>query len=211
MYLSVFDRRFDLCPELKARWAVFFALLIFSQTPLCMAGIYKCTGPGGRVSMGDLPCTPSNSEFALLVERRRAESAITPATPVPEKVDKEQTSMALEKKILQLHSPECRAYRVQLRRQSYFADASLTLQRPIVANDVTIWERYQSQCLAQAGDVVALSVAQQEGAERELSRRTLCERKAAEYEKWKKTASNLSEIETRAFSALASEVARGCR
>lgn len=190
-----------------------FGVLIFFQASHCLAEIYKCMGPGGRVTIGDQPCAPSGADAAAAFEKSKAVFASTPAMRTPDKTDKEpsSTALALEEKILQMHSPECREFRIQLKRLSYLADASLVVHRPISVGDRSIWEHYQLKCLPQAGDIVALSLAQQDGAKRESSRKALCDRKAVEYERRKKMGSHLSEIEAQALAVLASEVARGCR
>lgn len=193
---------------------VVFGVVIAVQASLCSAEIYKCTGAGGRVVIGDQPCAQSSADTFVAVDREKTASASTPTAHAPDMTDKERTSLvlvALEERILLMHGPECRELRGQLKRLSYLADGLLAIHRPISDDDKVTWEHYQTKCLSKAKDVVALSVAQQEGAKREMSRKVLCGRKALEYEKRKKAGANSSELQAQALAVLASEVARGCR
>lgn len=191
-----------------------FGVVIVVQASLCSAEIYKCTGAGGRVIIGDQPCVQSSADAFVAVDRIKTAPATTPAARAPDMTDKERASLvlvALEERILLMHGPECRELRGQLKRRAYLADGLLGVHRPISADDKVMWEHYQTKCLPQAKDVVALSVAQQEGAKREISRKVLCDHKALEYDRRKKAGPNFSELEAQALAVLASEVARGCR
>ena len=66
----------------RVRFGLTATLLLMAVSPHCLAAIYKCTGPDGKITYGDTPCTPDEKSQQITTTPLPHTVPVPVATPI---------------------------------------------------------------------------------------------------------------------------------
>ncbi len=189
--------------------AVFYAALLGLQVE-AGAAIYKCTGPDGKATFRDQPCT-SGQSVTIKKEPAKAPTTAAKADAAAQPVDASSAARAAARERLRAaQTPECVDMGDRIQR---FGQKGSGNQSGTDLN--LLLERYEQQCAPRMREALGAENARAEAeARRQNAAQNLAEACAAKQrvlDERRPRLASLSQPDQRAFAVVESEVARDCR